>query len=104
VYLLEPGYGEENALESLDKRTALVRLVHHARATNLIHAPSYRARLLRQCEELLQHVPVSRLRRVKDLDRLHEIKALVDRDLGISSQATSAQATSAQATSAQARW
>lgn len=93
VYLLEPGYGEKNTLEPMDKRTALLRLSLHARATNLIHAPSYRAQLLRQCEKLVHHVPVDRLRRVRDLNRLHEIKALVDRDIGLSAQGSTSPAT-----------
>lgn len=81
LYLMDPGYTTENAVEPMPARRALLRLIQHTRATNLIKAPAFQARLLRQCEQLIRHVPVERLCRVKDLRRLHEIYELVEQDL-----------------------
>lgn len=81
VYLLDPTYAEATRREPVEKRGALLRLVHHTRATNLVKAPAFQSQLFQQCEQVVRHVPVHRLHRARDLDRLDEIYTLVDRDL-----------------------
>lgn len=90
LYLLEPSFAETTHIEAVPKRTALLRLISHARATNLLEAPSFRARLFRQCERVLEHVSVQRLQRARDLDGLSEIVDLVEHDLNAPSSARTA--------------
>lgn len=81
VYLLDPTYASATRTEPVEKRTALLRLINHTRASNLVKAPDFQARLLRQCEHVVRRVPVRRLHRARDLTRLHEIEEQVEQDL-----------------------
>ena len=81
LYLLDPGYTKETCVEPVEKRNALLRLINHTRATNLVKAPAFQTRLLKQCERVVHQVPTQRLHRARDLDRLDEIFHLVEDDL-----------------------
>lgn len=81
VYLLDPTYADATRVEPMGQRTALLRLIHHTRATNLVKAPDFQAGLLRQCQRIVRRVPVQRMHRARDLSRLHEIAEQVEHDL-----------------------
>ena len=83
MYLLDPTYAEATRVEPVEQRTALLRLINHTRATNLVKEADFQSQLFRQCERVVQQVPIQRLHRARDLDRLDEIAEQVERDLGI---------------------
>lgn len=81
IYMLNPGYRERNTTEPLDLQMRLLRLIQHTRVTNLITDAAYKARHLRQCEHLVQSVPINQLHRIRDLNRIDEVYEVVEQDL-----------------------
>lgn len=84
LYVLEGSGRDESAIKELRPREAILELVRHTRATNVMVAPDVMSAHLQQCARLVQNVPVKRLERKKDLDALHEILTLVEEDLSVS--------------------
>lgn len=81
LYVLEePGEGE-SAIVPMTPQAALLALIHHTRAQNLLTAPAYARANLNQCADVVRRVPVSRLRRERGLLMLRSLLDVVERDL-----------------------
>jgi hypothetical protein len=79
VFLL--GYGEEAAIERLGLRQAFIELLPHwycARFGPHMLENLGRANHFQQCVELVNRVPIYRLKRPPSLDRLVEVVALLE--------------------------
>ncbi|HET6569134.1 MAG TPA: hypothetical protein VFG50_14300, partial [Rhodothermales bacterium] len=81
LFLLEKEYRDRSYVEYLEPRAALVRLLAHTRVTHLFkHAPETSLHL-QQCATLIRQVPILALHRVRSVDRLSELFALVEAEL-----------------------
>lgn len=74
--------GTEHAIEPLPPRQACVELVRHSFALRLLQKQGVSAAHLRQCSQVVEQVPVSRLWRVRSLDGLAGLATLIETDLG----------------------
>jgi hypothetical protein len=81
LYFLEPTVAAENAVVPLSGQEAIIELVRHTRVTNLITAKSETTVHFKQCAHLIQSVPLARLKRIRSLDLLPQLLALVEEDL-----------------------
>ncbi|GAB1545533.1 hypothetical protein NUACC21_82090 [Scytonema sp. NUACC21] len=81
IYVLENVGCSRNEIENFQPQEALVELIRHSRATNILTTQSFVSSHLVQCTELLKKVSVSRLRRQKSLAALLNIVKLVEEDL-----------------------
>ena len=75
--------GERLGLEPLAPNEQVIELVRHSYCAPLLPATTAAANL-RQCAGLVARVPVLRLRRPRDLDRLDDLAALVEADVAAS--------------------
>ena len=82
LYVLQNEAAEEQAVEPLGGRTALLHLLTHARSKDLLTAPEFQSTLLTQCGALLERVPSALLHRRRGLDTLAELKQVIEEDLG----------------------
>lgn len=83
LYFLENRSAPSNRVMPLSSKEAFIELIRHTRVTNLIKDPQYLDRHVKQCNAVVSTVPVRRLQRVARLEALPEIKASVERDLGL---------------------
>ena len=81
LYMLDRAYTDRLAIEPLSKKEALLPLMQHTRVTHLFKDPTYTAQHLNQCSSLVNTIPVARLHRVRDLETLPKLQALVEQDL-----------------------
>lgn len=81
IYMLKPSYSDRTEIAPLSARTALMMLVRHTRATNLIKDPRYLDDHMKQCQRLIEEIPVVSLERQRRMDRLEEIYNVVAQDL-----------------------
>lgn len=75
IFLLDRG--DAHHIEPLAGQTVFPVVLANARAATLLKTSSYTAEHLRQCTRLLSDVPVARLRRKYDLQRLPDLVDLV---------------------------
>jgi len=78
LFVLESTFREENRIRSISAREALMELIKHSRASNLIAHPQVRAENLSRCADLVQRVPVAVLERRRGVEFLREIRQLVE--------------------------
>lgn len=83
LYFLENRSAPSNRVVSLSSKEAFIELVRHTRVTNLVKDPQYLDQHVKQCNAVVRTVPVRRLQRVARLEALPEIKACVEKDLGL---------------------
>jgi len=81
IYMLKPRYSDRTEIAPLTARTALMMLVRHTRATNLVKDPKNLDDHIKQCHKLIEDVPVVSLERERRMDRLDEIYNVVVQDL-----------------------
>ena len=80
LYVLD-GFGEGESAVPLASHEALLALAQHTRARNLLTAPVYTRANLRQCAEVVRHVPLSSLQRRRGFTALHGVLDVVERDV-----------------------
>lgn len=81
LFILEKEFADATSLEELPPQEAILRLSVHTRVTHLFHFPDTRARHLEQCADVVRHVPILRLHRVRSLDALPEVFSVVENEL-----------------------
>lgn len=81
IYMLKPAYEDRTEIAPLSARSALMMLVRHTRAMNLIKDPAFLDDHMKQCNRLVQSIPVVQLNRERRLDRLDVIYDAVTRDV-----------------------
>jgi hypothetical protein len=90
LYILEGRGADHNEILPLHTQEKMVELLRHTRVTNLVRRSDYLGAHLRQCNQLVQHVPIVRLRRVVGLDGLPDLLTLIEKDAGFVSAVTEA--------------
>ena len=81
IYVLEGEARSEDAVRTLTDQEALVELLRHTRATNLLKSPAFSKAHLFQLRDLLAAVPVRLLHRQMALERLPDLFRIIERDL-----------------------
>jgi hypothetical protein len=81
IYLLETG--ENCRLEAVAGQERVIELVRHSYAMRFLGKAGVTALHFRQCVELAARVSILRLHRPRDLNRLDELVAVVDRGMGV---------------------
>ncbi|MDF5720869.1 MAG: serine kinase [Rhizonema sp. PD37] len=81
IYVLENVAATHNEIQSLSPQNALLELVRHSRATDLLTTPEFVSSHLRQCASLVKNVSICRLKRKPSLDVLPELVKLIEEDI-----------------------
>ncbi|BAZ11058.1 hypothetical protein NIES4071_28830 [Calothrix sp. NIES-4071] len=81
IYVLENVAATCNEIESLSPQNALMELVRHSRATDLLTTPEFVSSHLRQCANLVKNISICRLKRKPSLDALPELVKLIEEDI-----------------------
>ncbi len=89
IYALENIAASRHQVQALSSQDALVELVRHSRATNLLTTPEFVSAHLSQCTQLLKKVPVYRLKRHKTLSALPDLVKLIEDDVAKSNRVIS---------------
>ena len=101
LYVLDAFEEGESAVVPMAPGEALLALVQHTRAQNLLAAPVYTRANFRQCAEVIRHVPLSYLRRKRGFPALQDLLNTVERDVRTATVSSSTRA-SGETSSAQA--
>lgn len=78
LFILESQYRDAIRVRSISRRDALLELIKHSRASNLVVHPDLQAGNLSRCAELLQHVPVAVLERQRGLSSLDVLRNVIE--------------------------
>lgn len=81
LYVLDGFEAGESATVPMNPQEAFLALIQHTRAQNLLAAPIYTKANFRQCTEVVQHVPLSYLRRKRGFSALQDVLNVVERDV-----------------------
>jgi hypothetical protein len=81
LYVLDNVPADKNAVEPLSKQESMLHLIAHTRSKDLLDAEAFRSAHFEQCAGLLREVPVARLRRVRALEALPDLKQTIEEDL-----------------------
>jgi hypothetical protein len=79
IYILAEG--DQPEVEPLKPQDAAVELIRHSYASPCIKASGMSAFHLKSCAELVDRLPIRRIRRPRRLDLIHEVAELVRRDV-----------------------
>lgn len=92
VYALSGEIASETGVAPLPPAEGVLQLIRHTRVATGFTAPDFAARHLRQCERVVQKVPVKRLERKWGLDELPHILRVVEDDLASEAEPSAADA------------
>jgi hypothetical protein len=81
LYILDPDDAPAVAVRPMSESEALLALLRHSRASNILQDPVELERNFRQCASLARHVPVVSLHRRRTLDCLPEVLSVIEADL-----------------------
>ena len=81
LYCLSPDDAPQVAIRPLGETAALLELLRHSRATNLMSSEAERQRHFRESVELVRQVPIAQLDRVRSLGTLPQLLSAIEADL-----------------------
>ncbi|MGI2905508.1 serine kinase [Tolypothrix sp. VBCCA 56010] len=81
IYVLENVAATHNEIQPLSPQNALIELVRHSRATDLLTTPEFVSSHLRQCANLVKNVSICRLKRKSSLAGLPKLVKLIEEDI-----------------------
>jgi hypothetical protein len=81
LYVLENIEHACHEIQPLHPQEALVELIRHSRVTNLLQAKNSVSSHLNQCAELIQKVPICRLKRRRSLSAISDLVKLIEEDV-----------------------
>ncbi|MBP5973247.1 serine kinase [Brasilonema sp. CT11] len=79
LYVLDKG--TQHSIEPLHPANAFMELVRYSHAVNLLQTPDFTKTHFEQCQKLVKHVSVCRLRRQFSLDALPDLVKLIEEDI-----------------------
>jgi hypothetical protein len=80
IYVLGPA-SPHHEISYLQPQQAFMELVRHSRAVSVPNRPDLDIRHFQQCTQLIQMVPVCRLKRQRSLSALSDLVSLIEADL-----------------------
>ena len=83
IYTIEVSDRKSPRIESLDAQTVIPELVRHTFANSLLEDTDTMPQHFEQCVSVADAVPIKRLDRPDDLDRLVDVVEAVEDDLGV---------------------
>jgi len=81
LYLLKETFDDSTEVVPLSDQQLILSLIQHTHGNHILTREDYQSRLLNQCSEVAQKVPVMLLRREKGLDRLQDVFKAVEANL-----------------------
>jgi hypothetical protein len=86
IYVLEKVGHNRHEIEPLQPQKAVLEVIRHTRGTNVLTTSEDMGTHLRQCAQLVQAIPICRLKRCHSLDQIPELIELIESDIADSEE------------------
>ena len=86
IYVLDKEAADSNRVEHVGNQEAILHLLTHTQAKDLLVDSNSASKLLMVYAKLLAQVPISKLRRIRSLDALGDLVATVEHDVNETNQ------------------